>query len=120
MRAEGHCRSDEDSDLEERSSDVPRAQPGPNARPQLRERHSGRGNLGKRAPCHVQRLNHSLFPMEEGTKSKKTVFVGGIGDDVDENVIYTTFAPFGLCHVSFPALPPCSPVLVHMCAFQAR
>lgn len=58
--------------------------------------------------------------MEEGTKSKKTVFVGGIGDDVDENVIYTTFAPFGLCHVSFPALPPCSPVLVHMCAFQAR
>ena len=37
--------------------------------------------------------------MEEGTKSKKTVFVGGIGDDVDENVIYQNFATFGMCHV---------------------
>ena len=33
--------------------------------------------------------------MEEGTKSKKTVFVGGIGDDVDESVIYERFATFG-------------------------
>ncbi|KAJ3787834.1 hypothetical protein GGU10DRAFT_135610 [Lentinula aff. detonsa] len=33
--------------------------------------------------------------MEEGTKAKKTVFVGGIGDDVDENVIYEHFATFG-------------------------
>lgn len=33
--------------------------------------------------------------MEEGTKSKKTVFVGGIGDDVDESVIYQHFATFG-------------------------
>ncbi|KAF5365729.1 hypothetical protein D9758_003296 [Tetrapyrgos nigripes] len=33
--------------------------------------------------------------MEEGTKSKKTVFVGGIGDDVDEAVIYENFATFG-------------------------
>lgn len=33
--------------------------------------------------------------MEEGTKSKKTVFVGGIGDDVDETVILESFSPFG-------------------------
>jgi peptidyl-prolyl isomerase E (cyclophilin E) len=33
--------------------------------------------------------------MEEGTKSKKTVFVGGIGDDIDESVIYEHFATFG-------------------------
>ena len=33
--------------------------------------------------------------MEEGTQSKKTIFVGGIGDDVDENVIYANFATFG-------------------------
>jgi len=33
--------------------------------------------------------------MEEGTKSKKTVFVGGIGDDVDESVIYERFSTFG-------------------------
>jgi RNA recognition motif-containing protein len=33
--------------------------------------------------------------MEEGTKSKKTVFVGGIGDDVDESVIYEHFTTFG-------------------------
>ncbi|KAF9075271.1 RNA-binding domain-containing protein [Rhodocollybia butyracea] len=33
--------------------------------------------------------------MEEGTKSKKTVFVGGIGDDVDEALIFEHFATFG-------------------------
>ncbi|KAK7470185.1 hypothetical protein VKT23_001623 [Stygiomarasmius scandens] len=33
--------------------------------------------------------------MEEGTKTKKTVFVGGIGDDVNEAVIYEHFATFG-------------------------
>jgi peptidyl-prolyl isomerase E (cyclophilin E) len=33
--------------------------------------------------------------MEEGTKSKKTIFVGGLGDDVDESVIYETFSTFG-------------------------
>ncbi|KAN0077261.1 hypothetical protein V8E55_011116 [Tylopilus felleus] len=33
--------------------------------------------------------------MEEGTKTKKTVFVGGFGDDVDESVLYESFSPFG-------------------------
>lgn len=33
--------------------------------------------------------------MEEGTKAKKTVFVGGIGDDVDEEAIYEAFMTFG-------------------------
>lgn len=33
--------------------------------------------------------------MEEGTKSKKTVFVGGVGEDVDEAIIYENFSTFG-------------------------
>ncbi|KDQ26490.1 hypothetical protein PLEOSDRAFT_1105395 [Pleurotus ostreatus PC15] len=34
--------------------------------------------------------------MEEGTvTAKKTVFVGGIGDEVDEAIIYETFSTFG-------------------------
>ncbi|OBZ75152.1 Peptidyl-prolyl cis-trans isomerase E [Grifola frondosa] len=33
--------------------------------------------------------------MEEGTRTKKTIFVGGIGDDVDEAVILENFATFG-------------------------
>lgn len=33
--------------------------------------------------------------MEEGTKAKKTVFVGGIGDDVDQAAIYESFSTFG-------------------------
>lgn len=33
--------------------------------------------------------------MEEGTRGKKTVFVGGIGDDVDESIIYECFSTFG-------------------------
>jgi len=39
--------------------------------------------------------------MEDGTKTKKTVFVGGIGDDVDESVLYETFATFGIFLASF-------------------
>jgi hypothetical protein len=34
--------------------------------------------------------------MEEGTKTKKTVFVGGIGDDVDESAIFEHFSTFGM------------------------
>jgi RNA recognition motif-containing protein len=34
--------------------------------------------------------------MEEGTRTKKTVFVGGIGDDVDESVLLETFSAFGV------------------------
>ncbi|EEB91921.1 hypothetical protein MPER_09646 [Moniliophthora perniciosa FA553] len=42
--------------------------------------------------------------MEEGTKSKKTVFVGGIGEDVDEAVIYEHFALFGdIIEVQLPS-----------------
>ncbi|KAI9571517.1 hypothetical protein HD554DRAFT_202264 [Boletus coccyginus] len=33
--------------------------------------------------------------MEEGTKGKKTIFVGGLGDDVDETVLYESFSTFG-------------------------
>jgi len=34
--------------------------------------------------------------MEEGTKSKKTVFVGGLSEDIDEGIIYENFASFGM------------------------
>ena len=33
--------------------------------------------------------------MEEGTKSKKTVFVGGISEDTDETTLYESFSTFG-------------------------
>jgi len=33
--------------------------------------------------------------MEEGTKSKKTIFVGGISDDTDETTLYEAFSTFG-------------------------
>ena len=33
--------------------------------------------------------------MEEGAKSKKTVFVGGVPEDVDEAVLYEQFSAFG-------------------------
>jgi peptidyl-prolyl isomerase E (cyclophilin E) len=43
--------------------------------------------------------------MEEGTKTKKTVFVSGLGDGVDESVIIENFSTFGSPFaktVSFP------------------
>ncbi|KAI0306455.1 hypothetical protein B0F90DRAFT_1808153 [Multifurca ochricompacta] len=33
--------------------------------------------------------------MEEGTKTKKTIFIGGIGEDVNEQVILEAFSTFG-------------------------
>jgi RNA recognition motif-containing protein len=33
--------------------------------------------------------------MEEGAKNKKTIFIGGIGEDVDEEVILEAFSTFG-------------------------
>ena len=33
--------------------------------------------------------------MEEGTKTKKTIYIGGIGDEVDEALILETFSTFG-------------------------
>ncbi|THG99774.1 hypothetical protein EW026_g2640 [Hermanssonia centrifuga] len=33
--------------------------------------------------------------MEEGTRAKKTIFVGNIANDVDEAALLETFAPFG-------------------------
>jgi len=43
--------------------------------------------------------------MEEGTKSKKTVFVGGISDDTDESALYESFSTFGdILEVQIP--PP--------------
>ncbi|KAF8559606.1 RNA-binding domain-containing protein [Imleria badia] len=33
--------------------------------------------------------------MQDGTAAKKTIFVGGLGDDVDESVLYQSFSPFG-------------------------
>lgn len=36
--------------------------------------------------------------MEEGTRTKKTVFIGGISDEVNEGVLIETFATFGAHH----------------------
>ncbi len=33
--------------------------------------------------------------MEEGTKHKKTIFIGGISDDTDETTLYEAFSTFG-------------------------
>ncbi|PFH54328.1 hypothetical protein AMATHDRAFT_72831 [Amanita thiersii Skay4041] len=42
--------------------------------------------------------------MDEGTKQKKTIFVGGIGDDVDESVLYDQFSTFGdIIEVQLPS-----------------
>jgi len=43
--------------------------------------------------------------MEEGTKHKKTIFIGGISDDTDEMTIYQAFSTFGdIIEVQLP--PP--------------
>lgn len=42
--------------------------------------------------------------MEQGSKSKKTVFVGGISDDTDETAIYQSFSTFGeIVQVQLPS-----------------
>ncbi|KAJ7285803.1 RNA-binding domain-containing protein [Mycena rebaudengoi] len=42
--------------------------------------------------------------MEEGTKSKKTVFVGGVAEEVDETIIYQHFSTFGdIIEVQLPS-----------------
>ncbi|KAK2466892.1 hypothetical protein APHAL10511_001150 [Amanita phalloides] len=42
--------------------------------------------------------------MEEGTKSKKTVFVGGVPEDVDEAALYEHFSAFGdIIEVQLPS-----------------
>jgi RNA recognition motif-containing protein len=41
-----------------------------------------------------------LQAMEEGTRTKKTVFVGGISDDIDESNIYENFSTFGAIPIS--------------------
>ncbi|KAH7926316.1 RNA-binding domain-containing protein [Leucogyrophana mollusca] len=42
--------------------------------------------------------------MEGGTKGKKTIFVGGIGEDVDESIIYENFSTFGdIIEVQLPS-----------------
>ena len=39
--------------------------------------------------------------MEEGTRTRKTVFVGGIGDEVDEAILFETFSTFGVfCYLA--------------------
>ncbi|KAI0331147.1 RNA-binding domain-containing protein [Cubamyces sp. BRFM 1775] len=44
--------------------------------------------------------------MEEGTKTKKTIYIGGIGDEVDEALILETFSTFGdIIEVQIPPAP---------------
>ena len=44
--------------------------------------------------------------MEEGTKTKKTIFVGNIADDVDETVLLETFSTFGASDGSLSPVYP--------------
>ena len=44
--------------------------------------------------------------MEEGTKNKKTIFVGGLVDEVNEATLFETFSTFGVNH--FPMSVPSS------------
>ncbi|CDO71210.1 hypothetical protein BN946_scf184863.g5 [Trametes cinnabarina] len=39
--------------------------------------------------------------MEEGTKTKKTIYIGGIGEEVDEALIIETFSTFEVKHRGF-------------------
>lgn len=49
--------------------------------------------------------------MEEGTKTKKTIFVGNIAGDVDEAVLLETFATFGaFFSLLSPPLPKLAPL----------
>jgi len=42
--------------------------------------------------------------MEEGTKNKKTIFVGGLADEADEAFIYESFSTFGdIIEVQLPS-----------------
>ncbi|KAJ7172433.1 hypothetical protein C8R46DRAFT_1161854 [Mycena filopes] len=42
--------------------------------------------------------------MEQGSKSKKTVFVGGVAEEVDEATIYENFSTFGdIIEVQLPS-----------------
>ncbi|KAL1694584.1 hypothetical protein GGG16DRAFT_109923 [Schizophyllum commune] len=53
--------------------------------------------------------------MEEGTKNKKTIFVGGLVDEVNEATLFETFSTFGVNH--FPmshALSNCDVVEVQL------
>ncbi|KAF9645923.1 RNA-binding domain-containing protein [Thelephora ganbajun] len=44
--------------------------------------------------------------MEEGTKTKRTVFIGGVGDDVDETALMAAFSTFGdIIEVQLPIAP---------------
>ncbi|KAF9530932.1 hypothetical protein CPB83DRAFT_762351 [Crepidotus variabilis] len=48
--------------------------------------------------------------MEEGTRAKKTVFVGGISDDTDETTLYEGFSVFGdIIEVQIPPPPNQNP-----------
>ena len=42
--------------------------------------------------------------MEEGSKAKKTVFVGGIGEEVNEEIILEAFSVFGVFGLKWCAL----------------
>ena len=54
-----------------------------------------RGNHSPSSPRGPSAAHARNAAMEEGTKAKKTVYVGGIGDEVNEETIVTAFSPFG-------------------------
>lgn len=68
------------------------------------------GNLSWCSGCAIQITNLGKLilyihcpTMEEGTRTKKTVFVGGISEDIDESTIYEHFSTFGTLRLSLPS-----------------
>ncbi|KAF9521119.1 hypothetical protein BS47DRAFT_1335220 [Hydnum rufescens UP504] len=45
--------------------------------------------------------------MEEGTKNKKTIFIGGLNEDIDQTTLISTFSTFGdIIDVQIPTAAP--------------
>ena len=53
------------------------------------------GDAGHRGLSPRLRIWLTLQHMEEGTKAKKTIFVGNLAVDVDETALLETFNAFG-------------------------
>lgn len=40
-------------------------------------------------------VSHFILCMDEGTKAKRTVYVGGLGEEIDQKAIFDSFSTFG-------------------------
>ena len=68
---------------------------------------------------------HSIVVMEEGSKNKKTIFVGGLSDDLDQTTLIETFGTFGdIIDVQIPSAQtngrPGPSVPIRICSMESR